>query len=130
MEVFGGVASAAQLMIVARKVIRYVEGVKHASEDQEQLLRETRSLLQLLLQIKEDPADREETRWLTAPDGPLDQLKIAMEAIAPKLVRSSGLRGMATKLRWPDIKKDIESVLGILERCKSLINLFLTNKSA
>ena len=64
---------------------------------------------------------------LNVPTGPLEQFKIALEHLASKLAPVDGLRKVGKALAWPFQKTEIQDILNMIERQKSLFNLALQN---
>jgi hypothetical protein len=66
-------------------------------------------------------------RTLGVENGPLDQLKAALQILVSKLKPVEGLKKAGKLLTWSFDKKDIVTTLSKMERVKSQINLALTN---
>lgn len=134
MEAVGLVASIAQLIHVTLETIKYLTSVKNASEDRSRLLQETTSLLPLFVklqgQVEEAKTDKsvqwfDGVRSLAIENGPLDQLRAALEQLAKRLKPKTGLKNVAHAFVWTFDKDDCETLLARIERAKSAINLAL-----
>ncbi|KAI4257361.1 MAG: hypothetical protein L6R42_005724 [Xanthoria sp. 1 TBL-2021] len=134
MEVVGLVASITQLISVTAKTIKYLNSVKDASEDRSKLLQETTSLLPLFVnlqgQVEAAKTDKsvqwtDGVRSLAIENGPLDQLRAALEQLAKRLKPKTGLKNVAHAFVWTFDKDYCEALLARIERAKSAINLAL-----
>ncbi|KAL8918574.1 MAG: hypothetical protein Q9172_005364 [Xanthocarpia lactea] len=132
MEPVSLAASIVQLVNVTAKTIKYLNSVKHASEERTGLLREASSLLPVLLslQTQVDLAKGPEPwfqnlRALTVDNGPLDQLKNALEHLAKKLKPKMGVKDITRAFVWT-LEKDFSlEVFQTIQRVKSSISLAL-----
>lgn len=132
MEAVGVAASLAQLVDFTAKTIKYINSIKDASKERAGLLREASTLLNLLisLQTQVDEAKQSEEwfvgiRSLTVKNGPLDQLRNALEHLTDKLKPKRGVESTIRKLVWALDKTYCEDVLQKIERAKSSITLAL-----
>ena len=134
MEVVGAVASIAQLINITAKTIKYLNSVKDASEDRSRLLQETSSLLPLFISLQgkvEAAKNHQSVEWLrhvrdlAVENGPLDQLRSALEHLAKRLKPRHGLKGVAYAFVWTLHKDESEALLARIERVKSTIILAL-----
>lgn len=134
MEPVGVVASITQLIAITAKTIKYLNSVKDASEDRSRLLQETTSLSSLLAQLKgkeEAAKNHQSVEWLRCvrglgvENGPLDQLRSALELLAKRLKPKHGLKGVAYAFVWTLHRDESEALLARIERVKSTINLAL-----
>ena len=135
MDLFTGVgaaASIAQLVETTSRVIKYLSDIKEEKKERIRLSRELSSLLNILLDL-EARLDEKGTRdpsmkglqSLAVPHGPIEQLKEALEGMAKKFEPKSGLSKVKGTLLWPFDRKELEEVLGRIERQKSTINYAL-----
>lgn len=133
--VVGLAASIVQLIDATNKVVDYVNNIREASKEQEELVKEAKLMLFLLIRLK-DKTERNETSqswlscvpWLGSPHGPLDLLKMAMEEMASKLKREKGVKRIGRNLGWLHTKEQINRLLSQMERTKTLINLALADE--
>lgn len=128
--VIGLAASIAQLIKATSKVIKYVDEVKDAPSQRENLDLETANFMPLLVMLKQRTlptvANEEwisSIRSLGAPEGPIPQLEASMSQLAEKLKIRKKKRG--GDLRWPSDKKECTAILSKIERTKLLIGLAL-----
>ncbi len=128
----GLVASVVQLIIATTKAVGYVNDVKNAPKERAKLARETTSLLALLTNLRYmlEEADTTEAwfsgiRTLGVENGPLDQYKEAMEELAMKICPENGLKKFGKRLVWTLEKKEIQEILGKIERMKTFVGLAL-----
>lgn len=125
----GLAASIAQLIDVTLKTIGFLKDVKDAPKDRAYMEEEAISLLTLLTKLKnkvEEPATKETwftgIRALGVVNGPLDQLKVALEKLVKKLKPQSGFKRVLT---WTLDKHECFEILNKIERVKSHIGLAL-----
>ena len=114
-------------------VVQYLCDVKGAVDERQRVLHEVSSISGMFYILKDlgergshDPVNEDWSaivRSLQVPNGPLDQFKLALERLASKLEPTSGLTRMTKTLTWPFEKKEIMSILGVMERQKSLFSL-------
>ena len=132
MEVIGLSASVTTLIDVTLKTIKYLSRVKEASNDRLTLSTEISSLLPLLMDLRDqiDEKNNGETwfdcvRSLGVKNGPVDQLREALEQLTEKLKpkSKSGLKNLTRALIWPFDKDYCEEILRKVERAKNIINL-------
>ena len=132
MEPVSLATSIVQLVNVTAKTIKYLNSVKHASEERTGLLREASSLLPVLLslQTQVDLAKGPEPwfqnlRALDVDNGPLDQLQNALEHLAKKLKPKKGVKDITRAFVWT-LERDVcFEVFQTIERVKSSISLAL-----
>ncbi|KAL8638697.1 MAG: hypothetical protein Q9226_008971, partial [Calogaya cf. arnoldii] len=134
MEVVGLLASIAQLINLTAKTIKYLNSVKDASEDRSRLLQETTSLLPLIVKFQgqvEEANTNSDVPWfdcvrsLAIENGPLYQLRVALEQLAKRLKPKTGLKNVAHAFVWTFDKDYCEAILIRIERVKSAISLAL-----
>ncbi|KAL9032261.1 MAG: hypothetical protein Q9180_006603 [Flavoplaca navasiana] len=132
MEAVSLSVSIVQLVDLTAKTIKYLNSVKHASEERTRLLREASSLLPLLLslQTQVDLASGPESwsqnlRTLNVDKGPLDQLQNALEHLTKNLKPKKGVKDITRAFLWT-FEKDVSlEVFTTIERVKSSISLAL-----
>jgi hypothetical protein len=128
--VVGLVASVVQLIDTTLQVIQYANEVKDSSADRARFGVEASSLLSLLMSLRynleqatADDAWFSGIRSIGVKDGPIDQLKEALEAMSKKLRPQRGLQKLGNKLIWPLEKKELGAILQKIERMKTMISL-------
>ncbi|KAL8948818.1 MAG: hypothetical protein Q9222_005025 [Ikaeria aurantiellina] len=126
MEVIGGIASVAQLINLTTKTIKYLNSIKDASRDRASLLRESSSLLPLLVKLQDQINDAKQgdpwfdcVRSLSVEHGPLDQLRDALEQLVRRLKPKKGIQDIARVFVWKLDKACSQDVLGKIERVQS-----------
>lgn len=115
-------------------IIQYLNDVKGANKEREELLAEVSSASGVLLILK-DLAERSgwNETWSTTlesvsqPNGPIDQYKIALERLTSKILPVEGWRKAGRALAWPFQREEIRDILATIERQKSLFNLAIQN---
>jgi hypothetical protein len=124
--------SVLALLQLTEKVISYVKQTKDAPKERTRILREASSLMGLLSTLKDliddcHPSDPwlRATSGLATPDGPLDQYKLALEALVPKVIPFQGFRKAGQMLAWKLSKEEVLGLLSQIERVKSLMNIAL-----
>ena len=128
----GLIASLAQLIDATSKTLRYVNNVKNAPKARAQVAQEASLLLALLTSLRYRVEDIDAgDPWvqgvltLGIANGPLDQFKEALESLARRLHNSGTAKSIRKALVWQFEKKEIDELLGKMERLKSFINLAL-----
>ncbi|KAI9843643.1 MAG: hypothetical protein M1837_006225 [Sclerophora amabilis] len=115
-------------------VVQYLNDVARASNDRHRILLEITSISGILTVLK-DLAERPQwddvwsttMKSLNVPNGPLEQFRSALERLALKLEPVRGLKRVERSLAWPFQKREIDEILGAMERQKTLFNLALQN---
>jgi hypothetical protein len=130
-------ASIVAVLQLTGTVVQYLNDVKEAPKDRQTILSELSELSAAsgILYLLRDFAERPQygdawsvtIRSLNVPNGPLDQFKLAFELLTTKLAPVDGLKKMRKALAWPFQKTEIQSVIGMIERQKSIFNLALQN---
>jgi hypothetical protein len=127
-------ASIVAVLQLTGTVVQYLNDVKEAPKDRQRILSEL-SVASGILYLLRDLAERPQygdawsvtIRSLNVPNGPLDQFKLALELLTSKLAPVNGLKKMRKALAWPFQKAEIQSVISMIERQKSIFNLALQN---
>jgi hypothetical protein len=113
----------------------YYTAVKDARKDIMRLQNELRGLETVLASVADladaDDSERLSTlQMLIKPDGPLWQCREDLEGLLETLHIGEGEDRMkrfgVRALKWPFRNKDIDKVVGVIERHKSLFDLALT----
>lgn len=131
LSITAGIIAVLQLTATA---VRYLSDVKDAPKERQQILIEISCIRGFLYTIK-DSAERTQPhdnqiaalRTINAPNGPLWQLKEALESLLSKLEPSHGWKKVAKALTWTLEKGDVEKLLRKIERLKGLFLLALQN---
>lgn len=129
-SIIGLIASLAQLIDAASKTLRYLNNVKNAPKARAQVAQEASLLLVLFTSLRYRLEDTDaQDCWvqgvltLGTANGPLDQFKEALESLATRLHNSGTGKSVGKTLMWHFEKKEIDELLGKMERLKSSINL-------
>jgi hypothetical protein len=120
------------LLQLTKGVVKYAKQTKDAPRERAEVLREASSLVGLLGTLKDlldegDPQDPwlRATSGLALPDGPLEQYKLALERLAPKIIPSHGLQKVSQVLTWMFSKEEVGELLSKMERVKTLVGIAL-----
>lgn len=129
MEPLSAAVNILTVLQIAGKVVGYLNSVKNAPKERENVIKEISSITGVLFLVK-DQADRESTtpsslRSLSVPKGPLEQYQIALETLASKFSPVGALKKLGRVVTWPFDKGEINSILQSLERLKSYFILAL-----
>ncbi|KAI3573689.1 hypothetical protein IWW34DRAFT_872697 [Fusarium oxysporum f. sp. albedinis] len=115
-------------------VVKYVIGATGATKERRQLREEIIACESILLQLQDHADDADEgPKWwekikaLMGPDTPLYRLGVALEAVKAKLEPKKGLDGVLSALKCPFDEKEVDKLISIMQREKSLLQLALTN---
>ena len=132
MEPVGVAASLVALIGVTAKTIQYLSSVREASKERKALLREASDLLQMLVSLQNKIEDSKQSkilfnsiRTLDTENGPLDQLREALEQLSKKIKLQKGIKNVTHAMTWALDKAGCNEVLGKIERVKSRISLAL-----
>lgn len=125
-------ASIIAILQLTSTVVGYLHDVKDAPKDRARCATEASDLFSLLnnLKYRLEEADTERSwytavRALAAEDGPLDQYKLALEQLQPKVSSGSGIMKVGNILLWKFSKLEVNVILSRMERLKSLIQIAL-----
>lgn len=125
-------ASIIAILQLSGKVLGYLNDVKDASKDRAKCAIEAANLNSLLTALRfrlEEGSPG--TPWYTAlqalaiENGPLDQFKQALEQLQRKMTGGSKMRKAGDALIWEFKKEEIASILGRMERLKTLVQVAL-----
>ena len=125
-------ASIIAVLQLSAKVLGYLNDVKDASKDRAKCAVEASNVHSLLLNLRfrleEGNAD---APWYTAvralgvENGPLDQFKQALEALQAKMTDRGRLKKAGEVLAWKFKKEEVASILGRIERLKTVVEIAL-----
>ena len=125
-------ASIIAILQLSAEVLTYLNNVKEASKDRAQCAIEASSLYSLLvnLRFRLEEGDVSQpwyttVRTLAVGNGPLDQFKQALETLQTKMTDGGRLKQAGRALVWKFQKEEIASILGRMERLKTLIEVAL-----
>jgi hypothetical protein len=127
-------ASIIAVLQLTSTAVQYITDAKDASEERLRIRDEISSTSYLLYMLKDRvlQASLGEPWLLTVqsldvPKGPLEQFKKALGQLAAKLTPSKRLKKVGEALTWPLQREDIEEILSMIERQRSLFDLALQN---
>jgi hypothetical protein len=127
-------ASIIAIVQLSSAVVEYINGVRGATKERKRLRDEVRACEFILQQLKDDADDTEEGEaWsetikaLEGTDAPLGRLWIALNIVKAKLEPKTGLEKTLTSLKWPFSEKEVEKIISLIEREKTLLQLALVN---
>lgn len=136
LETTSGVVTVLDL---SKTILGYLRNVQHASSDRRQLRQELISLRGILEELNdtvEGASSESDKEWvaslsvLNRDDGPLQQLKEALETLQKILGTASngkGSKAAINSLLFPFQKNSIDKALKVIQRHKSLIVLAIEN---
>jgi hypothetical protein len=127
-------ASIIAVLQLIGTIVQYLDRLKSAPQERQRILDELISIAGILSVLK-DLAERQQhgdgwivtIRSLSVPRGPLEQFKTALECLVAKLEPVHGLRNLGKRVIWPFQTTEIQDILRVIERQKSLFNLALQN---
>jgi hypothetical protein len=132
-------ASIIAVLQLSAKLLQYLRGVTGAPKERRRLILEISSLRGVLETLQDTLNDATTKAWastrtsLVDPRGPLALLETSLEEIVRKVGKHSRLPSkidiLANSLRWPFKEREIEMLLSIIERQKSLLLLAFDNDS-
>ncbi|MCJ1470533.1 hypothetical protein MMC07_009179 [Pseudocyphellaria aurata] len=132
MDALSVTASIIALLQLSNTVLGYLIDVKGASKDCAKCAVEVANLTTLLLSLRshlEDESSDElwyhEVRILGVKNGPLDQFKQALEQLHTKMTGGGRLKKVGDALMWKFSKEEITTILGRIERLKTLVQVAL-----
>jgi uncharacterized protein with NAD-binding domain and iron-sulfur cluster len=132
MDPLSATASIIAILQLSSKVLGYLNDVKDASKDRAKCAVEAAHLNSLLtaLRFRLEEGDSN-TPWYTAvralaaENGPLDQFKQALEQLQSKITDGGKLGKAGNAFVWKFKKEEIASILGRIERLKTLVEVAL-----
>ncbi|KAF9639931.1 hypothetical protein BFW01_g11737 [Lasiodiplodia theobromae] len=131
--VTGLIVSVSQLFEYTGKIVKYVNNVRNAPAERNEITKECVSLLGQLNDLKSraettDPTDAwfDGVRKLACGDGPLEQFKESLEKLAKALKPAKGAKKYGKMILWPLSKQDTQTALSHIHRLQTLIAAALT----
>ena len=130
----GTTTSLIAIIQLSSDVVKYINGVGGATRERKRLRDGVRACEFILQQLKDNADDTEEGKvWsetiktLEDTDAPLGRLWVALNVVKAKLEPKTGLEKALTSLKWPFNEKEVEKIISVIEREKTLLQLALTN---
>jgi hypothetical protein len=132
MDGLSAAASVIAVLQLAGEVVKYLSDVKAAPRECQECMIEASNLQNLLVKVRcrleqgqnGDPWF-ERARTLGVEKGPLEQCKEALELLLSKVEIQDSAQKFKKRLLWKFNKAEVSSILGKMERLKSLINVEL-----
>ena len=132
MDPLSATASIIAILQLSSKVVRYLTDVKDAPRERATCAVEVSNLYSLLLNLRFDLEGGSATtpwhtavRALTVENGPLDQFKQALETLQSRMTDGGRLKKAGDMLVWKFKKEEVASILGRIERLKTLVEIAL-----
>ena len=141
MDGLSAAASVIAVIQISAEVVKYINSAAGATKQRKLLREELRACEDTIHQLKDEVDDDESEKgaaWsatisaLEAPGGSLGRLAVALQAIKAKLVptnEASRMEKALFKLKWPFTEKEVQEIVGLIEREKALLSLALANNS-
>ena len=129
--VLGLTASVFQLIGTTIKALEYLSDVKDGKEERTELSLQLRLLEELLHKLEEKAKSSKDGSftWIAEANGPLLQIKAAMETIIKQLQIGTGARKVLDSALWPYRRRQITRFLTQVEALKSTITLALAEEN-
>lgn len=131
LSITAGIIAVLQLTTTA---VQYLNDVKDAPAERHRILIEVSTLSGFLLTLKAlaesmqtNDLQASALRSLNVPDGPLEQIKSALERLLSTIKPARGLQRVSTSLTWTLKKTDVNNILASIERQKVLFLLAMQN---
>ena len=125
-------ASVIAILQLTGEVIKYLNAVKDAPRECQQCTIEASNLQNLLINLRYRLEQGQtgdlwftEIRALNIENGPLDQYKQALEQLLSKVEIQNSAQKVKRGLFWKFSKAEVTSILGRMERLKSLVSIAL-----
>lgn len=124
-------SSIITIIEASTKFVGYLNKIKDAPQDRVRCAAEILSLCSLLFTLRDHIEKSDSTKWystvqsLAIEDGPLDQFKQALETLHSKVADGGRLKRVGEVLMWKFQKEEIASILGQIERLKTLVEIAL-----
>ena len=132
-SVLGVVATIQQLISFIGKILVYLNDVKDAPKERENIALEANNIQALLMRLKYrlDNLQGLQLSWTAAVEslgekhGPLEQFQATMESLAQSVKKDTGVKKLGKRLTWSLDRGKIKDILSKIERFKSLVNIAL-----
>lgn len=125
-------ASIIAVLQLSTKVLAYLSDVKDAPKERTHCEAEISSLYNLLCNLRDHIQKGNLGQpWYTAvgalaaPNRPLDQFKQALETLRNRMADGDRLKKLGEAFVWKFKKEEIASILGRIERLKTLVEIAL-----
>lgn len=124
-------ASIIAILQLSNEVVGYLNDVKNASKDRVKCTVEASNTYSLLVSLRFRLEGSSNEPWYNAvralgiENGPLDQFKQALEQLRTRMTGGSTLKKVGDALMWKFSKEEVTSILGRIERLKTLVGVAL-----
>ena len=124
-------ASVIAILQLTGEVIKYLNDVKEAPKECQQCTIEASNLQNLLINLRYRLEQGQPDPWFTSvrnlnvENGPLDQYTQALEELLSKVEIKDSAQKAKRRLLWKFNKAEVTSILGRMERLKSLVAIAL-----
>jgi hypothetical protein len=132
MDPLSAISSIIAILQLSGKVVDYLAVVKDASKERKQCAIEISNLRTLLLNLQfHIEMEDVNAPWHTAvgalaiENGPLDQFKQSLETLQSGMTDRGRLKKTTDILMWKFKKDEVTSILGRIERLKTLVEIAL-----
>lgn len=128
LSITAGIIAIIQL---SNEVLGYLNDVKNASKDRIRCAVEASNTYSLLVSLRFRLEGSSNESWYNAvralgvENGPLDQFKQALEQLRTRMTGGSTLKKVGDALIWKFSKEEVTSILGRIERLKTLVQVAL-----
>ncbi|KAM0817920.1 putative NACHT domain-containing protein [Seiridium cardinale] len=136
MDPLSTTASIIAVIQLSTEVVQYISTAKGAFKERRRLRHEIQACGDALQQIRDEYDESEEgVAWsekikaLEARDAPLNRLHAILSTLKSKLQSNSAASKALAALKWSFQEKEIDKIVAVLEREKSLLAVALINEN-
>ncbi|KAK9784357.1 putative NACHT domain-containing protein [Seiridium cardinale] len=136
MDPLSTTASIIAVIQLSTEVVQYISTAKGAFKERRRLRDEIQACGDVLQQIRDEYDESEEgVAWsekiktLEARDAPLNRLHAILSTLNSKLQSNSAASKALAALKWPFQEKEIDRIVAVFEREKSLLAVALINEN-
>jgi hypothetical protein len=129
MDIAGDLSSIWTLVQLAGAIIEYIRDAIGAPRERENLAKEIQATATLLNGLNATIILPQWRAILEAPHGPLEQFRGILRHVESKLRPSSKWNSRVKNLIWHFTKSEVQNLLSVIERIKSLLALALQNNN-
>lgn len=132
MEPLSTTASITAILQLSSEAVKYIKGVAGATTERKRLRDEIRFCEFILQRLKDEVEDVDggqvwSEKIIALEDGPLGRIRSALVAIMPKLEPKKGWKKTSSALKWPFNKIEVERIISMIEREKTLLIIALNH---
>ena len=126
MDAVGATSSIISLVDLSARVIAFLGDLKNADKDRAAIVHQIQANCGILQSIAKRQNEKlPNLSSLVVERGPLAEYKRILEELVPKVTSAKGLKDLPEKIKFVAKKKDIQELLGVLERWKSMFSFCL-----